>query len=216
MRRLGLSSGGRVTRSLGEVEAAARKAARGAGYPWGLAEDAGAAVRWLEARGVEGCAALVTVLRTVDGRLEDFAPGVNWRSPTGRLCPIMVGAALSDRLDKDASLERIFAPVLMLPVLAFMSKTHGRPVTLEVASGRAVLGCDKVFIDTALNDAPSAVRIQTGPTDTTHLDEVTLRTRSDVSDKTWKQMDRFAAKTYAPATEASRLKGAGAGLTDND
>jgi len=27
---------------------------------------------------------------------------------------------------------------------------------------------------------------------------------------------RFAARTYAPATEASRLSGAGAGTTDND
>ena len=33
--------------SLNEVEATAKKATRGAGYPWGLAEEAGKAVRWL-------------------------------------------------------------------------------------------------------------------------------------------------------------------------
>lgn len=205
-----------MTRSLGEVEAVARKAARGVGYSWGLAEDAGAAVRWLEARGIEGCTALVTSLRIVDGRLGEFAPCENWTSRSGQLCPIMVGAALSDRLDKEASFDPILAPVLMLPVLAFMSKEHGQPVALEVASGLAVLDGDDVAVDTALNDAASAVRIRTGPTDTTHLGRATRQTRSDVTDEIWEHLNNFAAKTYAPATEASRLKGAGAGLTDND
>lgn len=37
-----------------------------------------------------------------------------------------------------------------------------------------------------------------------------------VSDLSWDQLSTLAAKTYVPATEASRLAGAGAGLTDND
>lgn len=37
-----------------------------------------------------------------------------------------------------------------------------------------------------------------------------------VSDLLWGQLSTLAAKTYVPATEASRLAGAGAGLTDND
>jgi len=37
-----------------------------------------------------------------------------------------------------------------------------------------------------------------------------------VADDLWQRASSHAAKTYVPATEASRLKGAGAGLTDND
>lgn len=37
-----------------------------------------------------------------------------------------------------------------------------------------------------------------------------------VPQATFDYLNRFAAKTYVPATEASRLAGAGAGLTDND
>ena len=40
--------------SLNEVESLAKKAARGTGYPWGLAEEAAKASRWLAARGVDG------------------------------------------------------------------------------------------------------------------------------------------------------------------
>lgn len=37
--------------ALNEIEATAKRATRGAGYDWGLAEDASKAVRWLCARG---------------------------------------------------------------------------------------------------------------------------------------------------------------------
>ncbi|MEL7259121.1 MAG: DUF3726 domain-containing protein, partial [Pseudomonadota bacterium] len=40
--------------SLNEVESLARKAARGAGYSWGLAEEAGKATRWTCAAGWPG------------------------------------------------------------------------------------------------------------------------------------------------------------------
>ncbi|NND22495.1 MAG: DUF3726 domain-containing protein, partial [Silicimonas sp.] len=39
--------------SLNEVEATAKKAARGAGYPWGLAEEAAKATRWLCAHDID-------------------------------------------------------------------------------------------------------------------------------------------------------------------
>ncbi|WP_172978117.1 DUF3726 domain-containing protein [Roseovarius sp. THAF27] len=35
-----------MTWSLNEIEALARKPTRGAGYPWGLAEETGRAARW--------------------------------------------------------------------------------------------------------------------------------------------------------------------------
>ena len=40
--------------------------------------------------------------------------------------------------------------------------------------------------------------------------------RKVIDDGLWSTLEGFAARTYVPATEASRLKGAGAGLTDND
>ena len=193
-----------------------RKAARGAGYSWGMAEDAGAAVQWLEARGIGGCAALAKTLQAVDGQMTEFAPRSDWTSPSSRLCPIMVGAALSDRFDKNASLGPVLAPVLLLPVLAFMSKTHGQPMSIEAGSGQAVLDGDAIELGTALDDDASPVRIRTGALHRPGVQARPCQTRADVGDRTWALLDAFAAKTYAPATEASRLNGAGAGLTDND
>ncbi len=89
-----------MTLSLNEVDALAKKATRGAGYPWGHAEEAGKAVRWLCQNGVDGCAILARTLAHFDGR--DGASGTPdvtqtpWQSPGDTLCPIIAGTALSD------------------------------------------------------------------------------------------------------------------------
>jgi hypothetical protein len=40
--------------------------------------------------------------------------------------------------------------------------------------------------------------------------------RACLSEKQFKILNEYAYKTYAPATDESRLSGAGAGLSDND
>ena len=50
------------------------------------------------------------------------------------------------------------------------------------------------------------------------IDEVKQRPsyRACLSEKQFKILNEYAYKTYAPATDESRLSGAGAGLSDND
>ena len=49
--------------SQNEIESLCIKAARGAGYSWGLAEQAGFAAGWLAARGLDATAPLLALLR---------------------------------------------------------------------------------------------------------------------------------------------------------
>ena len=52
--------------SLGEIRALAIKAARGAGMPWGMAEEAGFASHWLLQQGLPGTELLATLLTLHD------------------------------------------------------------------------------------------------------------------------------------------------------
>ena len=83
--------------SLNEIEALAKKAARGSGCSWGVAEDAGRAVRWLEARGLPGAEALGTLLRG--------------SKPSETLA---IGCAISDGVFDDtvSEFESLVSPVL--------------------------------------------------------------------------------------------------------
>ncbi len=164
--------------SLSEFESLAFMALRGAGYPWGLAADGALAARRLAQAGQP---ATTTVLGLVDQLDEvvvaDVAPdpASRWRSPSGVLCPICVGAALNDFSPSEEVIELVLADDgLVEPTLA--AALNGRGVQPDAGT------CSRVSASTA-----------------------------DVE-----RLKGYAQRTYAPATEASRQAGAGAGTTDND
>ncbi len=209
-----------MTVSLNEVAATAKKAARGAGYPWGLAEEAAFAAVWLCSKGFDGCAALAAVLKEADGKeLELLMPRLSesvWNVEGGVMCPISAGATLSDRAILlpvgDIHLENVAAPLLMVPFLASAARQNGRTMRIRwaqiecVTDGEGVSGREDdnstadavISFDGVLGDARPTV------------------SRGSPTPETWSALSAFADRTYAPATEASRLKGAGAGITDND
>ena len=130
--------------SLAEIDAMGRKAARGAGLPWGLAEEAGRAARHLAAWGLPGPEALAALVAAAALPAGPAAGDWAWAG-SGRL-----GGLAIRRVAGSAHAPR-------------HADAGARPVALA----------------------------------------------------TWRALDRYAHRTYAPATEASRA-GAGAGLTDSD
>ncbi|WP_306045647.1 DUF3726 domain-containing protein [Nioella sp. MMSF_3534] len=211
-----------MTWSLNEIEALSRKAARGAGYSWGLAEEAGRAVRWLEARGLPGAQALVDHLKRVDGQdLASFTPDADdWTAPDGTACPILAGTMLADGMAGSGpdpiTLPDLASPLLLLPFLSWMATAQGRTVGIGVADTAVTLSPEGTLTQTkdipSPVSAPVTLRFGVDPAG----DTVAEGLRSACSADTVAALNSFAHRTYAPATEESRLAGAGAGLTDND
>lgn len=85
--------------SLTEIEAHCRKAARGAGYEWGEAEEMAKAVRWLCSHGVNGATECLTLLELVDGNCADYRATLDTLQGNheGAVCGLSLGCALSDR-----------------------------------------------------------------------------------------------------------------------
>lgn len=131
--------------SLGEIEALVTKAARGAGYPWGLASEAGAAARRLTAGGAPGADHFAVFLAAAaEGAIADE-------------CPIRAGLFIAD-------------------------------------GGRA-------------EDAPSPwPEIRDAVAHPGREGDVT---RCVAPEATLAALEALAARTYAPATEESRARGAG-------
>lgn len=186
--------------SLAEIAAQARKATRGAGYAWGLADEAGIAVRWLEARGLPGTEALAGLLTHQDGcdyaELRPASLDGVWRCASGALCPIIAGITLSDyRFDPPPTLGTVRFPILLIPFLASCGLSH--PIVADAS----------LNAEADLSNSP----LQPGPLDLPQPQAVSRPIDASV----WMTLDRFAHRTYVPASEASRA-GAGAGATDND
>ena len=194
--------------SLGETGALAVKATRGAGFSWGIAEDAGFAVTWLLARGLPGATALCSYLGW-------HADQRHLQPETDILCPLLTGAAISDgviALPEDpndrVALGTIRMPLLLLPFVACLDNEniwiHGLNMPDQTDApppppvGMAVCSLQRSGVpDWAAS----------GATHTRLGSEFACCVET---------LGQLAHRTYAPATQESRLAGAGAGLTDND
>lgn len=216
--------------SVNEIESLAKRAARGAGLPWGLAEEAAKAARWLAARRLPTVPLVTDLLRRNDGvPYEALAPDVSgdtWTARSRDLCPLIAGAALSDRAEAIAAgasvtLAAVSYPLLLAAFLGRAAAAIGQ--VFELRWPGATIRClpEGPHIEA---DGPDALQAR-------RVESVTVRgvkhsaadrpaprsaQRVEVSPDDWAVLKSLAHRTYVPATDESRLRGAGAGLDDND
>ena len=215
-----------MSHSLNEIDAQAKRAARGAGLSWGISEETGKAVRWLASHDLPGVASLADLLGRIDQvAAETLAPktlnGV-WASFSGHLCPLLGGAALNDCADllarnREIRMQNVLHPILLVPFAAWAALHIKAPVAVSwlkvtfATDGRklAVNGpAEQINAQTAADvvcKKADALSNAKAPSD-----------RGSVGGTAWARLGEFALRTYAPATEESRLLGAGAGVSDND
>lgn len=207
--------------SLAEVEAIAIKAARGAGYDWGLAEEAAFATRWLVEQGIDGPAALATLL---DGppKAGIVMAGQTWSAINGqRLCPIAVGAAVSDHFDLPEGpgsrllrLTNVAHPVFLLPFLAAAAARAGVVLVVEWGDTRVILSDRRILAVAGAQGLLADLAPVVSLSGTPNRPQTTLQPpRAEVSVATVQKLNQLAMRTYVPASDQSR-RGAGAAGTD--
>jgi len=212
--------------SLNEIETMGKRAARGGGMSWGLADEAGKATRWLAAHGMPGPHVLADLLARHDGTAQlDRLPAADegqWSATGGELCPIATGAAFCDRAGKLTTGHEIKTAAMAHPILlafhiAGAAKLTGSVLKLEWPGVVMVFSPEGVAItdsgEALLASTVSEVRCSKGdrPAKVLPLDG----SGHDVTEQIWERLGTFANRTFAPATEESRLTGAGAGLIDD-
>lgn len=216
-----------MTYALNEVEGLSKRAARGAGLSWGLAEEAAKAVRWLASHDLPSLAPFAELLAENDTKsYADVAPKSRdgrWVAHGGVLCPLACGAALCDRaVDIGAGngieMEAISHPVLLAPFAAFVAKRVGKIVALYWHDLTVYTDGSQLWVE----GEKAALEIGAAQGVTCFLAELQTgkpyvgQARCMEDPQNWDMLSRFAQRTYAPATEQSRNLGAGAGNSDND
>ncbi|MEL6998149.1 MAG: DUF3726 domain-containing protein [Pseudomonadota bacterium] len=189
--------------SIGELSTLAAKAVRGAGLPWGIAEEAGHIVRTL-------CGWNLAAVEPLVADLACDNPGQSLHLA----CSISDGMALEDLAKETAEI----VPLLIAPALS-SRLVRSETLTLHAAAGVAGLhvwnGGAEFPKEAGLSmhgpfSFATSVR-SISPTSPTHSNRV-----SDVDPVAYDRLAQLAHRTYAPASARSRATGAGAGLLDND
>lgn len=193
--------------SLNEVEGLALKAARGSGLPWGVAEDVGRAAAWMARHAGTWATSLLDLLET---------------PPSPEQNPLLLAGFLADSVAgrEPRTADRVVAPAWVLPGL-LSARGENRTIRLgEVeircgADGSASATCATA----ALADLPAG-RVElwfaemAPPPLPRHLQA--RFSRSVVAVKDWRRLDVLAQRTYVPASDVSRLTGAGATRLDDE
>ena len=205
--------------SLGEISFVVFKAARGAGFAWGLAEEAGHAARWLTTQGLfEPVDFYDTIIKTLPSPCE---PEKLRPPPDAKaLCPLRLGVLLCDNAENltDRRVYRVSHPLLLAACLApaagslnkaFALSWRGAKIT--ITRQNAITGGNNLHADFADVVQIKALNPPLNP-------PAGLVKPNAISPKTsgWRQLTTLAEKILVPSSENSTIKGAGAGLTDND
>jgi hypothetical protein len=216
-----------VNASLNEIESLCKKAARGAGLSWGLAEEAGKTARWLSGNGLDGPALLAAQLRLDDGcEYAQLAPdtGAEKWELTGRaMCPLMAGVTLSDhayllRENGSIQLGEMTHPQLLMPFSSAAARQLG--IALQLSWQGCVLefspSGEVLLIQADSFASPHVVGVNcTCIAPASRNGKALGGSIHALAASVHDYLDSLAARTYVPASEASRLSGAGAGLSDN-
>ena len=188
-------------------------AARGSGLSWGQAEEVSFATVWLLKNGFDVSNDLISLLESDIIYPPDNIDEDIWQNKGGDLDPIKSGVALLDLdTNKTIVLRNVFLPHFLIPFVAQLSQSM-----LIEANNFSVVSIDG-RVKTNIKDWPSRsneVKLS-ATSDKIELKYSQVPKRCQVADDVWNRLEELTYLTYAPATEESRVLGAGAGLSDND
>ncbi len=186
------------------METLAQKAARGAGLPWGVAEDAGRAAVWICRRCGDWAGALLDLLET---------------PPPAEASPLLLAGWLADAAEP-RRIARVVRPLWALPGLL---TTTAQPVSIRL--GNVELRCNPGENPGATVPAESLAALPASALSLDcyaaplpplpHVLHEKFR-RSLVPPDQWRRLQALAQLTYVPGSDRSRRTGAGAGLLDDE
>ncbi len=200
--------------SLNEIAKRMSDAARGAGWPLGLAQDLGQAAAWLSSQGGDGVGVAMAALGAKPDPVEarQDTPG-DWQiglAPAGVAGPAALDLVLAG--EGPVSLALTDAPDLVLALAGYASAQTGQTLVL---SGALTATVTSGALEGAPHRAPEdkILRLSLGAPG---VIKPAVQPRRAPDDATWAQAGALAAKTLVPATAQSRAFGAGAGAVDGD
>jgi hypothetical protein len=232
--------------SLNEIAETAKKASRGCGHYFGIAEEMAFAVRWLCERGLPGTEKLLHALEQFEAVQFEISDTVGELRITGNggkplpaltLAPSIAELLVAHRRKpKIVKVRSLTHPLLLVPFLAraadsdeviwsHFTTIDANSVMINCAGGGAQICADDASALLTARADQLTCRWGTGQTDIPELcrphqlcakHESAIQRGCDISNAVWEKLLNFAHNTYVPSSEASRLTGAGAGLTDND
>ena len=199
--------------SLSEIDTTSKRASKAAGFSWGIAEEIGKAIRSLELFGLPGVINLNLYLKKIKKNHPKKINKIDKENKNKELCPIYCGVAFLDQCKQLETLEiikfyNVNYPLLILPFISKASEILGKKILIQFNNTSFLANFNKSIlsknIDKQISPLANEINIEF------------LENKNSLSVQDWKELYKLSEETFVEESESLKLKGAGAGLTDND
>ena len=202
-------------KTLSEIDTTSKRAAKGAGFSWGISEEIGKNMRLLELFGLSGIKNLNKYLK--DYKLKQFQKialisEIN-ETKKNPFCPIILGTNFIDQvnlLDKKNGIKiiNVAFPILFLPFVSRASEVIGKRIFLKIDEKEFLLNLNQSIFSSYLKNEIlencNSISINF------------IENNNSFNENEWKELYKLSENTFVEETESLKIGAAGAGLTDND
>ena len=203
-------------RSSSEIITVSKRAAKAAGYSWGVAEEVGKNIDMLELIGIAGIENLKSYLRDIQKKTPIGPNAIELQNKIDNecLCPILTGVCLIDdfkkvELLKEINFFNVSYPLLMIPFISRLSFLIGKRVSINIDEHVFRFNLDKyMFSDSDVN----SLVIERAK----NIKVTTFENGDSFTQEVWDELYALSTDTFVEENEKLKSTAAGAGLEDND
>lgn len=208
--------------SLGEIEAQCKKASKGVGLTWGLAEEAGLIARHLSEFNLPGPDTVYTNLKFIeDNGWEDDLIDLRFIDQIVKpISGLLLGVALLDQLSTIVNCRTSFKVSVIGPlaVAGALLRLQNERYFFSLSWENCHITMDQDGFSVSGKNFNSKIAhwLVISIYKSSKKPVFNKEKNKRLSIKSWEFLTKMAYKTYVPESATSRLRGAGAGDNENE
>ena len=202
-------------KSLSEIDTVSKRASRATGFDWGVAEEVGKNIRFLEIQGISGIKNLNYYYKARDKKNFEKLSLITKdnKSTKFEFCPIIAGVSFLDQVRSLENLnvikfQKLAFPILFLPFISRASEVIGKKILLKIDKKDFLLNYGNSIYSNSLDGGITTIG-----------NDIVIKFLENIDsfeEKEWKELYKLSENTFVEENESLKQSGAGAGLTDND
>ena len=201
-------------KSFSEIDTVVKRATKGVGFNWGVAEEVGKNIKLLEMFGLPGLKNLNDYFNSLNSKkFQNLTFISNHNQSKIPYCPIISGISFLDQVNElkeliNIKIENLSYPILFLPFLSRASEVIGKKISFKFDENIFLFNFNQniysnYFSNKILENAK--------------LTEINfIENNNTFSQEEWDNLYKLSTNTFVEESDELKKSAAGAGLTDND
>ncbi len=201
-------------KSFSEIDTVVKRATKGVGFNWGVAEEVGKNIKLLEMFGLPGLKNLNDYFNSLKSKkFQNLTFISNHNQSKIPYCPIISGISFLDQVNElkeliNIKIENMSYPILFLPFLSRASEVIGKKISFKFDENIFLFNFNQnIYSNYFSNKILENVK----------LTEINfIENNNTFSQEEWDNLYKLSTNTFVEESDELKKSAAGAGLTDND